>query len=411
MTLATIDEDLSKESEIAPRRLNRRVLLLGNDDRVLLAAARGLGREGLEVHVAWCDPKSPALKSRYVAEFHSIPNYDAASTEWLDALHDLTRTQGYDLVIPCNDYAVVPLQMHRAEFSDDVPLYLINSEAFEVAFDKAKTGEIARDLGIHTPREFDVDELGCIDFSTNKGVVSIEGQTLRFPVFVKPRSSITQSDIENKRSARRIEDAGQLAEDLHDEFPSDGLLIQENFAGEGVGVEVLASEGEVLMQLQHRRLRETIDGGSTYRESIAEIPDLSDATRKFVRRLSYTGVAMFEYRYCVDTQTWVFLEINARFWGSLPLAIASGANFPHALYQLIVDDRREFQSSYEVGRRCRNLVTDLRAYRKQPDSPLQLARLLSGQDSLDFFAADDWRPQLASLGELTGSLLRKLFRR
>ena len=162
------------------------------------------------------------------------------------------------------------------------------------------------------------------------------------------------------------------------------------------------------MQIQHRRLRETIDGGSTYRETIAEIPALSDATAKLVERLDYTGVGMFEYRYDPATGDWVFLEINARFWGSLPLAIAAGANFPFALYDLLVHGRMDVDSNYEVGTRCRNLVKDFRDYRKQPGATFGLGNILLGKDHLDFFARDDWRPQAATLGAFFVSAITKV---
>ncbi len=398
------------ESKNTAGELTNRVLLLGNDDRVILAVARGLGREGLAVHVAWCDPASPALKSKYVSRFHSIPPYSLDSFEWLTALNRLTQEQPFDLVIPCNDFAVIPLQTARERLSSDTNWYLINDQAFKIAFDKGETGHAAKALGINTPCEFALDHRQVCDASQEPELTVIDGHQLRFPVYVKPRSSITQDDVMNKRSAVRIETPGQLADRFREDCPADGLLIQESFSGDGVGVEVLASEGKVLMQLQHRRLRETIDGGSTYRETIAEIPALSDATHKLVGELNYSGVAMFEFRYNLQTREWVFLEINARFWGSLPLAIASGANFPWGLYQLLVHGRTDFDSNYQVGRRCRNLIKDLRAYRKQKSSKLGLTHLLLGKDHLDFFARDDWRPQLADLGTLFRSLIGKVFR-
>ena len=385
----------------------KKVLLLGNDDRVLLAVARGLGRQGIKVHVAWCEASSAALKSRYVSAYHTIPAYSAGSSNWLDALNLLAEEQDFDIVIPCNDFAVIPLQKERKRLRRETNWYLLDDHAFYVAFDKAETSRVAQTLEINTPREFSVDVDAIAEMSSAREVSRIEGHELEFPVFVKPRSSVTQSDVTNKRSAQRIETTTELAECLRD-CPSDGVLIQESFEGVGIGVEVLASEGKILMQFQHQRLRETIDGGSTYREAVAELPELTDATARLVAALAYTGVAMFEYRHCPRTGNWVFLEINARFWGSLPLAIASGVNFPWGLYELLVLGRSEFSSSYTVGRRCRNLVTDLRAFRKQRGSKLELSRLLLGKEHLDFLAADDWRPQLANLGELAGSLLRKL---
>ena len=50
--------------------------------------------------------------------------------------------------------------------------------------------------------------------------------------------------------------------------------------------------------------------------------------------MDYTGVAMLEFRKNFDKNESVLIEINGRFWGSLPLAVAAGADFPYYLYQL-----------------------------------------------------------------------------
>ena len=150
------------------------------------------------------------------------------------------------------------------------------------------------------------------------------------------------------------------------------------------------------------------DRGSTYRETIDPIPELTRATEAMVQKISYTGIAMFEYRYCFETKSWVFLEINARFWGSLPLAIASGINFPWALYQMLIKGRREFDWVPRARCRCRNLIRDLRAYRKQRDAAFGAGHLFTGRDHLDFFSIDDWRPQWSELVTLSKSQVARL---
>ena len=411
MSLAELIDQPEFGNQEKTRHQTSRVLLLGNDDRVLLAVARGLGRNGISVDAAWCDPDSPALKSQYVHAFHSLTPYTPHEDHWLDALHALVKEHDYDLVIPCNDYAVVPLQLEREKLDPDTHWYLINDDAFQVAFDKAKTSRVASELGINVPRECEITDADVQRGFAGREFTLIDRRSLRFPVYVKPRSSITASDVTHKRAARRVDSPDDLAQYLIHEFPDDGVVIQESFSGVGIGVEVLAHEGQIVMQIQHQRLRETIDGGSTYRETIAEIPELTEATRKLVRRLNYTGVGMFEFRYNRETGAWVFLEINARFWGSLPLAIAAKANFPFALYELLVKGQTDFHTNHTIGVRCRNLIHDLRAFRHQKATEFELEKLLFGKDYLDFDAPDDWRPQLATLVSFARSLLGKFTRR
>ncbi|QDV42751.1 carbamoyl phosphate synthase-like protein [Stieleria neptunia] len=411
MSLAELVDQPEIGNHERRQNLTRRVLLLGNDDRVLLAVARGLGRNGISVDAAWCDPDSPALKSQYVHAFHCLAPYTPHDDQWLDALHALVKDNDYDLVIPCNDYAVVPLQLEREKLDPDTHWYLINDDAFQVAFDKARTSRVATELGINVPRECEITDADIQRGFSDRKFNLVDRRSLRFPVYVKPRSSITACDVTNKRAARRVDSPDELAECLIHEFPDDGVLIQESFSGVGIGVEILAHQGQIVMQIQHQRLRETIDGGSTYRETIAEIPELTEATRKLVHRLNYTGVGMFEFRYNRETGAWVFLEINARFWGSLPLAIAAKANFPFALYELLVKGQTNFHTNHTIGVRCRNLINDLRAFRHQQATEFELENLLFGRDYLDFYAPDDWRPQLATLVNFARSVLGKFTRR
>src|SRR5436309_4883105 len=75
--------------------------------------------------------------------------------------------------------------------------------------------------------------------------------------------------------------------------------------------------------------------------------------------LRYTGVAMVEFKIDLPTGRWILVEINGRFWGSLPLAIAAGADFPYWLYQMMVEGRRDFPREYAIGIYARNTSQDL----------------------------------------------------
>ena len=57
------------------------------------------------------------------------------------------------------------------------------------------------------------------------------------------------------------------------------------------------------------------------------------------------------------------MEINGRVWGSLPLAVASGVDFPRRLAELILHgppppDTKPF-TQYAVGTRSRNLELEM----------------------------------------------------
>jgi protein-tyrosine-phosphatase len=147
--------------------------------------------------------------------------------------------------------------------------------------------------------------------------------------------------------------------------------------------------------------------------------ELLEASRKIIDALNYTGVAMLEYRYNFESGQWIFLEINGRFWGSLPLALACGVDFPLYLYQMLVEGRTEFPQRYPLGVCCRNIEGDanwckeqlLEAWRTRrlPTSLVrgavtQAARFVALREHFDTLVADDPMPAASEIAGLSRSL-------
>lgn len=386
-------------------RPSRKVLVLGSDTRAFLSVVRSLGRRGLEVHSAWCDPASPAARSRYVRAAHVLPPPSTTDLRWRDALLPLLARERFDLVVPCNDPAILPLQLHQDRLEPFTrSIYLLAEHAFRVAFDKLESFELARALGLRVPPHARVAVLEDL-------APLLPGTS--FPVVVKPRASYTLDRLDAKHHVRWARTPDELARHVEALLPWGPVAVEERCPGRGVGVEVLAHEGAVLVAFQHERVHEPPGGGgSSYRRSADLHPELLEATRRFLAALRYTGVAMVEFKLDAASGRWAFIEVNARFWGSLPLAVAAGADFPYYLYQLWVDGVRTFPQGYRRDVYCRNLVRDLawaaRTWRADPTdatvTPVPRHRiiadfvpLLTLREHSDTFVRDDPRPGCAEL--------------
>ena len=335
---------------------NGRVLVLGSEPRMCLAMYRSLGRQGLEVHGTWVAQSHPAQSSRYLHRLHDLPLPALDSDAWIEPLRALLRTHRFDVAMPASEPAVVPLQQNRAAFADHPEIYLIPDDAFRVVSDKDRTKEVARSLGIPVPSSHAVRRGESLD----EVLAAVTP-----PVFVKPSKTARASNVLEKSFAYRVEDVQALrgyVEHLLTIEPE--VLIEPIVEGIGVGVELIAADGRVLSALQHQRIHETSGYGSTYRMTVPLTPHLLEAAAALVRELAYTGVAMVEFRVDPDTQRWVLLEVNGRFWGSLPLAVGAGADFPFWLYRMRVEGLRSFPRRYQVGVRSRNLDADLRWTRR-----------------------------------------------
>jgi protein-tyrosine-phosphatase/predicted ATP-grasp superfamily ATP-dependent carboligase len=397
-------------SDAAP---TRQVLVLGRDERAFLAVVRSLGRGGLAVHVAGCPADALARRSRYVARAHDLPAWAPGDSAWTEAIVALCRAERFDLIVPCNDPALIPLHRERTALEPLARLAIPSPSAFDTAFDKRRSGLLARDLGIPVPRE------ETLAMPADPAAVAA---AFGLPVVVKPRASFEAHDLSRKREVKVVRDADALARALAAYPPGAEALVQEVLPGIGVGVELLAQGGEVLAAFQHARVHEPRKGGgSSYRRSVPLDPHLLDAARRLMGALAWTGVAMVEFRVDPATGRTAFLEINGRFWGSLPLAIAAGADFPLWLYQMLVLGRREFPQAYRIGLHARNwrldlgwLAEGLRAPRgeriRASRLVAELAPLLTLRERSDTLVADDPAPGIEEARRLVARVARRALR-
>jgi predicted ATP-grasp superfamily ATP-dependent carboligase len=99
-------------------------------------------------------------------------------------------------------------------------------------------------------------------------------------------------------------------------------------------------------------------GPSVYRRSELPDPELAASSLKLLRAMNWEGVAMVEFRQDQKSKQAVLMEVNGRFWGSLPLAVHAGVNFPYLLYRSMGQGVAEYVSSYRIPTYCRQLSAD-----------------------------------------------------
>lgn len=396
----------------------RKVLVLGDDTRSFLAIARSLGRQGIEVHAAPANFSSFALRSRYIARTHFMPFWMGDGAEWRTAMDALLRAEQFELVIPCDETTLLPLQHHRAEFERLTRLAIPSDRAIQVLFDKHATRELARSLGV----------------AVSPGRLPAPGETaeavfaeLGSPVVVKPRRSYSVEKLHSRGKVRIVGQATDLADMLSGLNPDE--FVYETFRpGRGAGVSVLASGGRLLQVFEHHRVRET-GAGSYYRVSAPVTPALEGAVATIVAALNYTGVAMFEFRLtdggAGQAPGWVLLEVNARPWGSMPLPVALGVDFPFLWFQLLVDGVEAPRRHYSAGVFGRNLIPDfwstVQELRRHPRGitaaaglgalrMLELGRGMTGREVHDVLVPDDLTPGLLEMQAIGGSIAARLTR-
>ena len=377
-----------------------RVLVIGDDGRSFLSVVRSLGRHGITVDACPLDFSSAALSSRFIRRVYRLPNYAMAATGWVETLTAVLAEDPTGLVLPCDERGLLPLMRHRSSLPP-VAMALPNDLAFTAFFDKLATRALAGRVGVPIApgRRLDPDD-------------SAAGLAAEFglPLLLKPRRSYHPAHPTIRRDVRSCRDLAAVIGEFPEPAERTDFLVEGFFDGIGVGLSVLAHDGRILQAFQHRRVREPRHGGgSSYRVAEAVSPDLLAAVARMTAATALTGLAMFEFRRGGGGA--VLLEVNARPWGSLPLAVAAGVDFPVLLHRLLVDGVEEPMAVYRVGHYGRDVAADLRclaqrftydrhqggwlpALRGAAGAAAESLRLATGRESLDVFALDDPRPAL-----------------
>lgn len=318
------------------------------------AIIRSLGRAGYRVVAGGSRLDAPGLRSRYAAHRLRYPPPGLKPDEFTAAVREAVTDFGVDLIIPVSDAALLPLARARHDLAA-ARLAAPHDEAVEIAISKSRTIELAQQLGVPVPQTrlaFDADD-------------ALRGATeVGYPVVLKPDRTYRFDGIHGAQRigvtfANDAAEAARLAGAAHRTSP---MLIQAYAGGVGVGLELLAREGEPVMAFQHRRIREMpVSGGaSSMRESVRLDPDLYAHACRLAAALRWTGLMMVEFK--AGTNGPLLMEINGRPWGSLPLAVSAGADFPVALTRMLLDDQLPAAEigTYRTGVRGRNLELDLR---------------------------------------------------
>ena len=332
-----------------------RVLVLDADLAPCLTISRSLSARGCIVDAASHTLRPLSRYSNSVEDVYQYPDPLAAPDAFVEWLLEHVRTHNYDLVIPVTERSLVALSDRRDRLAH-INIAMPSATSLEIVLDKAQTLLLADKVGVDIPRGVTLESLGQLDALKH---------SLQFPVVLKPARSIGSNDggTSQLRVSYAFDVAGLEARCIH-ALRFGPVLLQEFFPGVGVGIELIARQGKIGYAFQHPRLHEVplTGGGSSLRKSEPVMPELLEASERLIAALDWTGVAMVEFKMNPQTRQFCLMEINGRFWGSLPLAAAAGADFPSMLLDLELDDELNPCAPYRNNIYCRLLSRDLAWY-------------------------------------------------
>lgn len=384
-----------------------------------LAVIRSLGRAGYRVVASDASPRALGFRSRFTSARLETRPPDREPKAFVDEILAGAREHAVDLVLPVTDAAILPLSAARERFAGVSRLALPEPEALEAAWDKLATVELGARLGIPVPRT-------CLARTAEEALAC--APEIGWPLVMKPRRSCVLGDtgleafhVAFARDEQELERRMRGFEGRCD------VLLQAYSSGAGTGVELVCHRGRPLAAFQHERLREVpLHGGaSSFRRSVPLDPVLYAHSTRLLAALQWTGLAMVEFK--VGACGPKLMEINGRPWGSLPLAIASGVDFPRLLAEIALHGEPQGDASplgeYALGVRSRNpdlevvwIGSVLRGRRRYPFLPMPrrrqalraIAQLFDPRVHSDLWSLEDPLPALASIPRIAAKLRGKL---
>jgi protein-tyrosine-phosphatase len=318
-----------------PAPVARRILVLDGDCSAAIAIVQSLGRAGYHVTLAGTALHGRAFRSRFVADRAVYPDPLVAKAAFQDWA---TAQTAAALIVPATDRTMVPLHEVRDRRALAGRVALPPPRAFEVGIDKEAVRALAAELAIPVP------DNGSAATIADLAAPVFDDWLAAGAIVVKSTHSKVWADGRSGRelAVRMVCDREQLAIQAAQLLEFGPIQLQRWERGHGIGIEVLVDRGELALTFAHERLHELplTGGGSCYRRAIAPPPELVAHAARLMRALAWHGVAMVEFRWNPATGRVLMMELNGRFWGSLPLATFAGVDFPRALVELLLDGRR-----------------------------------------------------------------------
>lgn len=336
-------------------------LILDAEQKSSLAAIRSLGARGIPVIAGSHHSTAMGLYSRYVHRRFRYPSPLRDRDNFVACILREAEAAGHPVLLAFSDSTLLPLaDFPRGQQNWRWPLAPGN-DCFQLAFDKGRTLELAESIGLGAPTTYN---------GTNRSGLTEFLRRHTFPLVVKPRHSVswrhgTQGQVgvhlspQFATSRQELDSSCDAILAQTGEFP----LVQEYVRGEQASIQFLCDRGTVVAACANRRLRSShpTGGPGVLKETVPlSYRGMADRARTLVAAVNWSGPIMVEFKIDDTTQIPMLMEINGRFWGSLPLAVLAGVDFPYLYYRLALGIEVAPTLAYSERVVSRHFIGDLR---------------------------------------------------
>lgn len=315
-----------------------------------LSNTRSLGELGIPVYVldmVHC----LAQHSKYCTKYFQCPDF--RSKEFVQFLINLAiseRLEGW-FIIASNDHIVENLSLHAKKLNKYYKMLVPTEKQLYQIIDKVKLMQIAAACGTHIPKTCDLTSIE-------------QANGFTYPLLIKGRKGLSfykathQKAIQVDNEQELIPKSKEIAQLTNDVMIQELIPFDKN--NRVVSFTCFSIDGDIKAYWMGQKLREhPIKYGTATMSQSVMLPNILDEAKPLVKALNYTGVCEIEFMRDIRDGYYKLIEINPRTWLWVGLAKACGIDYAKMMYRYVNGIEQTYPTTYEVGVKWRNAVTDL----------------------------------------------------
>lgn len=308
-----------------------------------VACLRSLGQHDIQTIAISDRATAPGMQSKYCTETAIVPDPTVDLQAYEDALLSLAERADVETIVPLREADVYVLARNKQSLADHVGTPWPSLDTLRMAQDRVELFDAAAAADVGTPKTTTLDEWDDWD----REVVIKPRYTVHGAEYLDGVATSHTHQNSTKYVARDEEpDRDELVREM-DHVP----MVQEYVPdSDEYGFFALYDHGDAVATFQHRQRRgyKYCGGPSAYRESV-DIPELDAAGRRLLDELDWHGLAMVEFLRDSETGEFELMEVNPRFWTSLPFTVQAGVDLPYYYCLQAAGEPITVEPDYEVG--------------------------------------------------------------
>ena len=327
------------------------VLVFDASQRSALAATRSLGKRKDTV-VITCDAKPMALagKSKYSSAYLQHPDPKTRTAEFVEWTQKVIEENSITMLFPVTEISSRTLLKNKEKLHCVLPF--ASYDTVLAVSQKSDLMRLADRLGVPIP-----------DTKYFPNAARLDVDKLEYPCVLKPSlSRVLVDEMWIETQVFIVKSATHLASILSENryLNSEPFMIQAFIDGHGKGIFTYYQQGKPKAFFAHKRLREKPPSGgvSVLSRSYPVDPQMKQYAETLLNAVSWHGAAMVEFRVSHDGTPYL-MEINARLWGSLQLAIDAGVDFPTLMLEGEQDSELSAVEHFNENTQLRWLLGDV----------------------------------------------------